>query len=212
MIRILLADDHALFRAGTRRILEEQQDFKVVAEADSGIEAIDLVRETKPDVAILDIGMTRLNGLDAAQQILARNIGTAVLFVSMHCDERYISRAVRAGASGFLLKDSIEQGLIEAVRSVHAGRTYFSPAVAEVLRTSSLDFAERDSDQYHALTLREKQIYQMLGEGNSSKEIAAQLGVSVHTIETHRSRIMEKMGFRGISELVLNAVRRGVVR
>jgi len=212
MIRILLADDHALFRAGTRRILEEQADFEVVAEANSGLEAIAMAKSEKPDVAILDIGMKNLNGLEAGAQILARRPQTAVLYLSMHSDERYVYGAVRAGARGFLLKDSVEQGLIEAVRKVHAGSAFFSPAVAKILsRRAEIDPADRTEDSYERLTERERQIYLLLAEGHSSKEIAAQLGISVHTAETHRTRIMDKLGLHGIAELVLSAVRRGLV-
>lgn len=212
MIRILLADDHALFRAGMRRILEEQTDFEVVAEASSGLEAIALAKSAVPDVAILDIGMKNLNGLEAAAQILARQPRTAILFLSMHSDERYVYGAVRAGARGFLLKDSVEQGLIEAVRKVHSGSAFFSPAVARILtRRAEIGPAETTDDPYQRLTDRERQIYLLLAEGHSSKEIAAQLSISVHTAETHRTRIMDKMGLHGIAELVLNAVRRGLV-
>lgn len=214
MIRILLADDHALFRAGTRRILEEQPDFEVAGEAGSGVEAIDAARSLRPDVALLDIGMKTLNGLEAATRILHESPCTAVLFLSMHCDDRYVSAAVRIGALGFLLKDSVEQGLIEAIRSVHSGRPFFSPPVAQLLRTRPVPNPGQagTDDLYETLTTRERQIYQMLAEGNSSKEIAYQLSVSVHTVETHRTRIMEKLGLHGIAELVLHAVRRGVVR
>ena len=214
MIRILLADDHALFRAGTRRILEEQADFEVVAEAASGLEAMEMAISVKPDVAILDIGMKSLNGLEAAAQIAARAPHTALLFLTMHCDERYVCGAVRAGARGFLLKDSVEQGLIEAVRKVYGGSAFFSPAVASILtRRSQLGPGQRKTteDALERLTERERQIYLLLAEGHSSKEIAAKLSISVHTAETHRSRIMEKLGLHGIAELVLSAVRRGLV-
>lgn len=212
MIRILMADDHALFRAGTRRILEEQPDFEVVAEAGSGLEAIALAEAARPDVALLDIGMKSLNGLEAAARILTRLPHTAILFLSMHSDERYVHGAVRAGARGFLLKDSVEQGLIEAVRRVRAGGVFFSPAVAKILtRRAEADPTDTTADPYERLTDRERQIYLLLAEGHSSKEVAAQLGISVHTAETHRTRIMDKMGLHGIAELVLNAVRRGLV-
>lgn len=213
MIRILLVDDHALFRAGIRRILEEQPDFALVAEAASGLEALTLAMETKPDVVVMDIGMKSLNGVEATSRIIAREPSTAVLILSMHSDERYVSGAVKAGARGFLLKDSIEQGLIEAVREVHAGRAFFSPAVAKILsnRNSHVSIKPPADDSYDTLTDRERHVYQLLGEGNSSKEIAGQLGISVHTVETHRTRIMDKMGLHGIAELVLSAVRRGMV-
>jgi two-component system response regulator NreC len=213
MIRILLADDHALFRAGTRRILEEQPDFRVVAEAGSGLEAVTMTLEAEPDVAILDIGMSRLNGLQAAARIQTQSPATAILVLSMHCDERYVSGAVRAGARGFLLKDSVEQGLIEAIRKVHAGGAFFSPAVARILNRRAL-LAPNEAvidDPYERLTDREKEVYHLLAEGHGSKEIAAQFGISVHTVETHRTRIMDKMDLHGIAELVLSAVRRGFV-
>lgn len=213
MIRILLADDHSLFRAGTRRILEEQPDLEVVAEAGSGLEAIAMAKEARPDVAILDIGMKRLNGLEAAARILAQNPSVAILVLSMHCDERYVSGAVRAGARGFLLKDSVEQGLIDAVRKVRAGGAFFSPPVARILRRREALPPDKPAadDPYDRLTDREKQIYQLLAEGSGSKEVAGELGISVHTVETHRTRIMDKLGLHGVAELVLSAVRRGLI-
>lgn len=213
MIRILLADDHALFRAGIRRILEEQADFTLVAEAASGLDALTMAIALKPDVVVMDIGMKCLNGVEATSQLLARLPSAAVLILSMHSDERYVTGAVKAGARGFLLKDSVEQGLIEGVREVHAGRAFFSPAIAKILneRNSTYSGKPPADDSYDTLTDRERHIYQLLAEGNSSKEIAGQLEISVHTVETHRTRIMEKMRLHGIAELVLSAVRRGMV-
>ena len=213
MIRILLADDHVLFRSGARRILEEQSDFVVVAEAGSGVEAVQLAGQYRPDVAILDIGMKELNGIEAAAQVQAASPQTAILILSMHSDERYVTGAVRAGARGFLMKDSVEQGLLEAVRQVHAGHAYFSSAVALILRKRQASGAGKPEpeDPYETLTGRERHIYQLLAEGNGSKQIAADLGISVHTVETHRTRIMDKMDLHGIAELVLSAVRRGLV-
>jgi two-component system, NarL family, response regulator NreC len=210
MIRILLADDHNLFRAGTRRILEEQPDFEVVAEAVSGLEAVELARRESPDVVVLDIGMKGLNGIEAASRIRAALPAAAVLVLSMHEDERYVAGALRAGVNGYLLKDTVEEDLIAAVREVHAGHTYFCPAVALRIRRDVA--GARTDDRYLTLTERERHIYQLLAEGNSSKEIAARLGISVHTAETHRTRIMEKMNLHGIAELVLSAVRRGLVQ
>ncbi len=212
-IRILLADDHTLFRAGLRRILEEQPDLKVVAEAGSGVEAVELARRQGPDVAIVDIGMGGLNGVEATAQIVRHSPATAVLILSMHSDERYIVRAVAAGARGYLLKDSVEEGLVQAVHAVHQGRAFFSPAVAMVLRERrafGLDTGEA-ADRYELLTERERQVYQLLAEGKSNKEIANLLELSVHTAETHRTRIMEKLGIHSLAELVLSAVRRGSV-
>ncbi len=213
MIRILLADDHVLFRAGARRILEEQPDFTVVAETSSGLEAVSIARLQEPDVAILDIGMKELNGVEATAQIVAHSPRTGVLILSMHSDERYVVRAVRAGAKGYLLKDSVENGLIEAVQHISDGHPYFSAAVAKILR----DRQARDprlhdiDDLYESLTERERQLYHLLAEGQSSKEIAARLGISIHTVETHRTRIMEKLRIHSMAELVLGAVRRGLI-
>jgi DNA-binding NarL/FixJ family response regulator len=213
-IRILLADDHAILRQGLRRILESYPDFTVVAEASSGLEAVELARELQPQVAIVDVGMRGLNGIEATAQILRRSPRTAVLILSMHNDERYVVRALKAGARGYLLKDSVEQDLIQAIQFALEGRSFFSPAVAELLasRKSSMLVPDKVEDRYDLLTERERQIYQLLAEGQSNKEIASLLGLSLHTVETHRTRIMEKMDVHGAAELVLSAVRRGLVR
>ena len=213
MIRILLADDHNLFRNGLRRILEGQADYEIVAEASTGLEAIDLAKEHQPDVAIVDIAMKELNGIEATAQIIRHSPGTAVLILSMYSDERYVIRAVKAGARGYLLKDALEEGLIEAVQSVQAGQAYFSPSIAKLLQEAhgrGLD-EQRFDDRYDLLTDRERQLYHLLAEGRSNKEIAARLGLSLHTVETHRTRIMDKLGVHSIAELVLSAVRRGLV-
>jgi len=213
-IRILLADDHAILRQGLRRILESYPDFTVVAEASSGLEAVELARELQPQVAIVDVGMRELNGIEATAQILRRSPRTAVLILSMHNDERYVVRALKAGARGYLLKDSVEQDLIQAIQFALEGRSFFSPAVAELLasRKSSMLVPDKVEDRYDLLTERERQIYQLLAEGQSNKEIASLLGLSLHTVETHRTRIMEKMDVHGAAELVLSAVRRGLVQ
>ena len=212
-IRILLADDHALIRHGVRRILASDPEFMVVAEASSGIEAICRAMEFLPDVAIVDIGMRDLNGIDATAQILKRCPSTAVLMLSMFSDERYVWRAVRAGAKGYLLKDSVEGDLLKAVRVVNEGHSFFSPLVAQLLAdgfSRNLQNQQID-DRYELLTERERQIYQMLAEGRSNKDIANLLDLSVHTVETHRIRIMEKLDVHTAAELVLSAVRRGLV-
>lgn len=212
-IRILLADDHNLFRQGVRRILETQPEMEVVAEVSSGLEAVEMAREHQPDVAVLDIAMKELTGIEATSQLLRQSPRTAVLILSMYSDERYVMRAVRAGARGYLLKDTLEEGLIEAVQAVHHGQAYFSPSIARILHeahTRDLQ-GHRVDDRYELLTERERQLYHMLAEGQSNKEIAARLNLSLHTVETHRTRIMEKMGVHSIAELVLSAVRRGIV-
>jgi len=212
-IRILLADDHALFRAGMRRILVAHPELSVVAETSSGLEAVELARQHQPDVAIVDIGLNEMNGVEATAQIVAHSPATAVLILSMHSDERYVVRAVRAGAKGYVLKDSVEDGLIESIVRIYRGEPYFSPSVAKTLR----DRQSRDpkllhfDDLYESLTERERQLYHLLAEGNSSKEIAARLGISVHTVETHRTHIMDKLQIHSVAELVLSAVRRGLI-
>lgn len=213
-IRILLADDHAILRQGLRRILDSYPDFSVVAEASSGIQAVELARELEPDVAIVDIGMAELNGIEATAQILRRSPHTAVLILSMHNDERYVTRALKAGAKGYLLKDSVEQDLIRAIQLAYRGRSFFSPAVAELLASRESQIAAPDGveDRYDLLTERERHIYQLLAEGRSNKEIATLLGLSLHTVETHRTRIMEKLDVHSAAELVLSAVRRGLVQ
>ena len=212
-IRIEIADDHAILRQGLRRILEDHSNFKVVAEAASGLEAIELAQMYHPDVAVVDIGMKELNGIEATAQIIRRSPETAVLILSMHSDERYVVRAVRAGARGYLLKDSVEEDLIRAIELVHDGKSFFSPAVAQLLNDTYARGREAHhvDDRYELLTERERQIYQLLAEGNSNKEVAARLGVSLHTVETHRTRIMDKLDVHNAAELVLSAVRRGLV-
>jgi DNA-binding NarL/FixJ family response regulator len=212
-LRILLADDHNLFRQGIRRILETQPDLQVVAEASSGLEAIDLARQHQPDVAIVDIAMKELNGIEATAQLLRHSPRTAVLILSMYSDERYVVRAVRAGARGYLLKDTLEEGLIDAVQHVAQGQAFFSPTIGRILQEAhNRDLqGQKVDDRYELLTERERQLYHMLAEGQSNKEIASRLNLSLHTVETHRTRIMEKMGVHSIAELVLGAVRRGIV-
>jgi two-component system, NarL family, response regulator NreC len=213
MIRVLLADDHHLFRNGLRRILEGQSEFEIVAEASTGLEAIDLAKLHRPDVAVVDIGMKELNGIEATAQIIRQSPETAVLILSMYSDERYVMRAVKAGARGYLLKDTLEEGLIEAIQCVQAGQAYFSPSVAKLLQDAhGRGLHEKQfEDRYDLLTDRERQLYHLLAEGRSNKEIAARLGLSLHTVETHRTRIMDKLGVHSIAELVLSAVRRGLV-
>ncbi len=213
MTRILLADDHTIMRQGLRQILEHEADFAVVAEAGSGLEAIEQADEYRPDVAVMDIAMKELNGIEATAQILKRLPSTRVLILSMYSDERYAIRAVKAGARGYVLKNSAGDELIQAVHEVRKGATFFSPAVAKFFRNGDLRLKDaRDAeDPFDTLTDRERHVYQMLAEGNCNKEIAQRLDLSLHTIETHRWRIMEKMKLHSMAELVLSAVRRGLV-
>lgn len=212
-IRILLADDHALVREGLRNILEGYPEFSVVAEAGSGIEAVDLARKHRPDVAVVDIAMKQLNGIDAVRQIARQSPETGVLILSMYSDDRYVRRAVKAGARGYLLKDSVGEDLLKAIRAVHSGQSFFSPEVARtLLEVCERDRAGRDvEDRYELLSDRERQVYQLLAEGKSNKEIANLLGLSLHTVETHRVHVMEKLDVHSVAALVLSAVRRGLV-
>lgn len=212
-IRILLADDHTLFRTGLKKILQEHPSLDVVAEAANGLEAVELTRTHRPDVALIDISMSELSGLEATAQIGKCSPQTAVMILSMHADERYVIRALRAGARGYVLKDSVEEGLVEGIHALARGDTYFTPCVEAIVRSGSRRQAENANvdDPYERLTQRERQLYHLLAEGLGNKEIAGRLGLSVHTVETHRTRIMEKLELRGIAELVLDAVRRGYV-
>ena len=211
--RILLADDHTLMRQGLRHILESHQDFEIVAEASSGIEAVEAARQHHPDIAIVDVAMKELNGIEATSQILKHSPQTAVLILSMYSDERYVLRSVKAGARGYVLKNSAGDELVQAILTVLKGMAFFSPAVARIFQNgfARLKDARDTSDRYELLTDRERQIYQLLAEGNSNKDIANRLGLSLHTVETHRWRLMEKMDLHSTAELVLSAVRRGMV-
>ena len=212
-IRILLADDHTLMRQGLKHILESHEDFDVVAEASSGIEAVEAARQFTPDVAIVDVGMKELNGIEATAQILKHSPRTAVLILSMYSDERYVVRGVKAGARGYVLKNSAGEELIQAIHTVYKGMAYFSPVVARVFQDgfARLKDAREVGDRFELLTDRERQVYQLLAEGNSNKDIANRLNLSLHTVETHRWRLMEKMDLHSTAELVLSAVRRGMV-
>jgi two-component system, NarL family, response regulator NreC len=212
-VRVLLADDHILMRQGLRHILESHDDFEIVAEASSGIEAVEAARRLKPDVAIVDVAMKELNGIEATSQIIKHSPHTAVLILSMYSDERYVLRAVKVGARGYVLKNSAGEELIQAIHAVQKGLAFFSPAVARIFQggLARLKDARETSDRYDLLTDRERQVFQLLAEGNSNKDIANRLSLSLHTVETHRWRIMEKLDLHSTAELVLSAVRRGLV-
>ena len=211
-LRILLGDDHTLMRQGVRKILEERPDWEIVAEAGDGRTAVRDTLALQPHVAVLDIGMPLLNGIEASAQISRKAPAVAVLILSMHSDEAYVTQAVRAGARGYLLKDSAGADLIGAISAVAAGKSFFSPPIARVvLDDYARRLADKGLDRYDSLSEREREIFQLVAEGHSTKAIAQLLCVSPTTVETHRAHILEKLDIHNTAELVLYAVRRGVI-
>lgn len=212
-LRILLGDDHTLVRQGLRKILEERSDWEVVADASDGRDAVRQAAELEPDVAVLDIGMPLLNGIEATRQIVRRHPNIRVLILSMHSDEAYIIQALKAGARGYLLKDSADTELLRGVSAVAAGKSFFSPAVARVMLDDYVrHMAEKGmTDRFESLSEREREIFQLIAEGHSNKEIADVLSLSPATVETHRAHIFQKLDVHNTAELVLYAVRRGVI-
>lgn len=212
-LRILLADDHTIVRQGVRKIIEECPEWEVIAEAGDGREAVRQAVDLKPDIAILDIGMPLLNGIEATAQIARHAPAVKVVILSMHPNEAYITRALQAGAKAYLLKDSADTDLIRALTLVGQGKSFFSPAVTKVMLDDYVkQLAARGVvDRYDSLSEREREIFQLIAEGRSNKEIADLLFVSPNTIETHRAHIMEKLNVHSAVELVLYAVRRGLI-
>lgn len=214
-VRILLADDHTVVRQGLRKVLEERPDWKVVAEAGDGREAVRQAELHKPDVAVLDIAMPLLNGIEATRQIVKHVPSVRVLVLSMHADDAYVTQILHAGASGYLLKDSADVDLIQAVAAVSQGKSFFSPAVARLMLD---DYVKQRTgepstgDRYDALSDREREVFQLIAEGRTNKDIAGLLFISPSTVETHRAHIMEKLDVHSAPEIVLYAVRRGVIR
>jgi two-component system, NarL family, response regulator NreC len=212
-LRILLSDDHTLVRQGLRKILEAHPGWQVVAETADGRQAVSQTMALEPDVAILDIGMPLLNGIEATRQIVRRAPGVRVLILSMHADEAYITQALQAGAKGYLLKDSADTDLIRGVADIAAGKSFFSPVVARVMLDDYVKhLADRGIvDRYDSLSEREREVFQLIAEGYSNKEVAELLSVSPATVETHRAHILQKLDLHNAAELVLYAVRRGVI-
>ena len=213
-IRILLADDHTIIRSGLRLLLGQQPDFAVVAEASDGREAVELVSKHHPEIAILDIGMPQLNGIEATQQIVSSEPRTQVVILSMHSDEGYVLRALKAGARAYILKNSAEADLIRAVRTVADGKSFFSPVISKMLLEDYVRQIRENhvEDSYDLLTPREKEILQLLAEGRTNKEVANILQLSVYTVDTHRGNILQKLNLHGVPELILYAVRKGIIQ
>lgn len=209
----MIADDHPLVRSGLRALLEREGEFQIVAEAADGYEAIDLAVLHKPDVILLDVGMPRLNGPDAAQSISQKVPTSRIVMLSMHSDESYVLRALKAGARGYLLKASPEADVLAAVRAVSAGNAYFSPSITKLLVEEYIIEVRRRGidDSYDLLSVREKEILQLLASGKNNREIAEQLFISVATVETHRNNIFQKLHLHNLAELILYAVRKGLI-
>ena len=210
--QVLLADDHGIVRKGLRAVLEAEA-IGVIAEASNGREAVKLCEQYRPDVAILDIAMPQLNGIDATAQIRKASPSTQVLILSMHTDESYILRALNSGAKGYVLKDTADDEVLPATRALLQGKSYFSPAIARTLLEDYVrNLRQRGlQDSYDLLTDREKQVLQLLAEGRSNKEVANLLGLSVTTVETHRTNLMQKLDLHSTAEIVLYAVRKRIV-
>jgi len=211
-LRVLLADDHGIVRRGLKSLLEEE-GLSVVAEASDGLEAVRLTEEHEPDLLILDIGMPRLSGIEVAARAQKLTRPPGIIILSMHSDESYIIRSLAAGARAYLLKDATDQDLIPAVRAVSAGKPFFSPAVTSVLVDDYVRTLQQRglTDTYLLLTDREKEVLHLLAEGRSNKEVAALLDLGLSTVETHRGNLMQKLNLHNTAEIVLYAVRKGLI-
>src|SRR5437773_3158441 len=207
-IRILLADDHAVVRQGFRLILSSQADMEIIGEAGDGRQAVELAEKLRPDVVVMDVAMPNLNGIDATRRMSEAAPHTRVLALSMHKDSVYVREILRAGARGYLLKDSGAEDLVSAIRAVAKGESYLSPAVSNAVLD---DYRKHVTNPIDLLTSREREVLQMLAEGKTNKEIAAVLNLSVYTVDAHRGRIMEKLNLHSINDLVRFAVRNGVI-
>jgi two-component system, NarL family, response regulator NreC len=212
-VRILLADDHTVMREGLRAALEHQPAFEVVGEASDGVQAASLAASLAPDVVVMDIAMPSLNGVEATRQIVGKQPGISIVILSMYSDETYVMRALKAGARAYLLKDSAFTDLIRAIESVTQGKSFFSPKISRILAEDYVRaLHQRGSvDTYELLTPREREILQLLAEGKSNKEVATRLNLSLYTVETHRGRILQKLNLHSAAELVLYAVRKGII-
>jgi len=213
MVRVFLADDHAIVRSGLRLLLEREPDFTVVGEAGDGRTAVDTIAHERTDVAVIDVAMPGLNGIEAASQIARKYPQVNIVMLSMHSDESYVLRCLRAGARAYVLKESAENELIAAIRAVTNGKSYFSPKVRSVLQQDHIQRLRRKGVEDHdLLTEREREVLQLVAEGYSNKKIAGRLFLSVYTVETHRKNILDKLNLRGTADLILYAVRKGMIQ
>ena len=212
-IRILLADDHAIVRDGLRSLLEKQPDMTVSGEAADGREAVHFAEENSPDVVVMDIAMPNMNGIEATRRIVATRPATGVVILSMHQDESYVLRSLKAGARGYLLKDSLRSDVVEAIRLVAQGRSFLTRKVSRLMQEDYIRQMERRGveDSYDLLTDREREILQLIAEGRTNKEVANVLNIGLTTVETHRTHILHKLGLHSVPELILYAVRKGII-
>ena len=212
-VRILLADDHNILRDGMRLLLERQPGFVVVGEAGDGREIVEMAREHHPDVVVMDIAMPNMNGIEATRRIVEKQPETGVVILSMHYDESYVLRSLKAGAKAYLLKDALKAELISAIRAVADGRSFFSPKISRVLQEDYIEALHRKDadDSYELLTDREREVLQLIAEGKTNKEIANLLNVSLYTVDTHRTHILQKLNLHSVPELILYSVRKGII-
>ena len=211
MIKIILADDHQIVRHGVRSLLEAEPDMKVLAEADNGRDVLRLARELAPQIIIMDISMPDLNGIEATRQILAENTGVKVIALSMHSDSLFILNMLKAGASGYLLKDCALEELVKAIRTVVSNKTYLSPGVSDiVIKDFVCSWTDPSASAFSLLTAREREVLQLMAEGKSTNQIADCLCVSVKTVEAHLKLIMNKSGINSVAELTKYAIRQGL--
>lgn len=211
-IRVLLAEDHTVVRQGLRRILQTEPGIEIVAEVGDGRAALEALRSTRPDIAVVDISLPNLSGIEVTRQAARLSPDTRVLILSMHADDAYIRQALKAGARGYLLKDADDQDLLKAILAVSAGSSYFSPAVSRIVLDGYLQEAENEVDELALLSAREREVLPLIAEGHSNKEVAQILDLSVSTVESHRKRIMEKLDLHNTAALVRFAVRKGLVQ
>jgi len=213
-LKVLVADDHGVVRKGLRLLLEQYPEVEVVGEAANGRDVVRLAAELSPDVILMDVAMPLLNGIDAAEQIRKADSRIGVIMLTMHADEGYVLRALNAGVKGYLLKESAEEDLFRAVKAVSQGRPFFSPAITQTLLEDYMRVLKQEglSDSFELLTTREKEVLQLLAEGKSNKEAATILDISLYTVESHRTNLMQKLNLHNTAEIVLYAVRKNLVR
>jgi two-component system, NarL family, response regulator NreC len=210
-LKILLADDHQLLRDGLRSLLEKQHGVQIVAEAENGRKAVELAKETNPALIIMDLNMPDLNGIEATRRILKESPRIKIIALSMHSDKRYVTRALQAGASGYVLKDNAFDELTKAIQRVMQNRIYLSPEINQVVVKDYLERSKQlDKPAYSVLTEREREVVQLIAEGKSTKEIASILKISVKTVETYRQRTMDKLNINNIADLIKFAIREGL--